>query len=453
MGASFAHYFPIALGVPSAITMPSFVAAGAGAVQAVTQNVLQVPMPAGITTGDVVFLHLWSRTNGILPAAISGWFVLEADYAGGSRDSVVFYRIVDGTETTQTVLLSGSPNCVMGRSYAWRGVSGFSADGTNSVANKTNAASVSNAYAMPSITTATANRVAIFFGAADGDVAIAASTGETGGDWVEPVGEFRTSVGSDSTIFCQTADLASATTISGGSVSIGAGNDGFRLSFTIQGTSGVPTFVAAGSGVTQAVVATLTAALPAGIATGDILVAQFGSRTTGVLPTAISGWTATALDTFSSSSREHYIFSQVYGGSGTDLVIGLSGTLDICLARMYAFRNCAGLAQVEDSQALEDSGGTLAAPTLGPTDQANELGVSFLFFDDDDAVAAYSGGSGGTWAEAVAEYTNATGNDGCLQCQTVQVANVATTVSGATLTPGSGDHVGARSWLFRGAAA
>jgi hypothetical protein len=447
---SFAHYFPIALGVPNAITMPSFVAAGAGAVHAVTQNVLQVPMPAGIAAGDVILMQLWSRTNGILPAAIDGWQVLEADYGGGSRDAIVLYRVVaDATaEATQTILLSGTPNCVMGRTYAWRGIGDIS-----TIANQTNAASSSNAFVMPSITTSNSNRIAIFFGAADDDIAIAASTGESGGDWVEPTGEFRTSVGNNSTIFCQTADLASATTISGGSVSLGAGTDGFRLSFTIRGTSGVPSFVAAGAGVTQSVVATLTAALPAGIAIGDILVTQFGSRSAGVLPTAISGWTAVALDTFDASTKEHYLFARAYTGSGADLVIGLTGTVDVAIARMYAFRSCAGIAQTEDSASAEDSGGTLAAPTLGPTDQANELGVSFLFFDDDDAVPPYSGASGGTWTEAVAEFTTTTGNDGCLQCQTVPIPNLGTTISGGSLTPGSGDHVGARSWSYRGLAA
>lgn len=76
--------------------------------------------------------------------------------------------------------------------------------------------------------------------------------------------------------------------------------------------------------------------------------------------------------------------------------------------------------------------------TLGP----DRLAVQFLGIRDDNAVANFSGETNGDWVEAVAEFTNTSGNpDGCLQLQTATIA-AATTIDGGTLNMGAADGWG-----------
>jgi hypothetical protein len=65
--------------------------------------------------------------------------------------------------------------------------------------------------------------------------------------------------------------------------------------------------------------------------------------------------------------------------------------------------------------------------TLGP----ERLVINLLAINDDNAVGAFTGQSGGTWAEPVAEYATQTGTDGCIQIQTATV-NTAGTINGGT---------------------
>lgn len=82
------------------------------------------------------------------------------------------------------------------------------------------------------VTTLGADRLALNFVAANDDVAIDAFTGEAGGDWVEAVAEYASASGTDGMLQLQTAAMASAGTISGGSdtiVSAAWGVVGFAL--------------------------------------------------------------------------------------------------------------------------------------------------------------------------------------------------------------------------------
>lgn len=70
-----------------------------------------------------------------------------------------------------------------------------------------------------------------------------------------------------------------------------------------------------------------------------------------------------------------------------------------------------------------------AVTTLGP----DRLALNLVGNNDDNAVAAFTGETGGDWVEATAEYADATGTDGCIQLQTANMPT-AGTVDGGTAT-------------------
>ena len=65
--------------------------------------------------------------------------------------------------------------------------------------------------------------------------------------------------------------------------------------------------------------------------------------------------------------------------------------------------------------------------TLG----ADRLALNFVAVDDDNAIAVFTGESGGDWTEAVAEYADGTGTDGAIQLQIAAMAS-AGTIDGGT---------------------
>lgn len=64
------------------------------------------------------------------------------------------------------------------------------------------------------------------FVALDNNPAMAPFTGETGGDWNEPVAEFASALGSNFSLQLQIAPMPSGGTIAGGSANFGGSSDG-----------------------------------------------------------------------------------------------------------------------------------------------------------------------------------------------------------------------------------
>jgi hypothetical protein len=74
--------------------------------------------------------------------------------------------------------------------------------------------------------------------------------------------------------------------------------------------------------------------------------------------------------------------------------------------------------------------------TLGP----DRLALNFVGINDDNAVAAFTGGTaGGTWAEAVAEYADSGGTDASIQLQIAWPASLASGIGSVTFIPTTGD--------------
>ena len=85
-------------------------------------------------------------------------------------------------------------------------------------------------------------------------------------------------------------------------------------------------------------------------------------------------------------------------------------------------------------------------PPRSPTPASSRLGadrlaLQFVGVDDDNPLGPFTGMSGGTWAEAVAEFASATGTDGAIQLQTATIAS-AGTIDGGSFTMAAADNWG-----------
>lgn len=78
---------------------------------------------------------------------------------------------------------------------------------------------------------------------------------------------------------------------------------------------------------------------------------------------------------------------------------------------------------------------------------ADRLACNWVAIDDDNPVAAFTGMTGGTWAEATAEFLSATGTDACIQLQTATIAS-AGTIGGGTQTMVASDGWGTIGFAF-----
>ena len=78
-----------------------------------------------------------------------------------------------------------------------------------------------------------------------------------------------------------------------------------------------------------------------------------------------------------------------------------------------------------------------AVTTLG----ADRLALNFVAVNDDNALDAFTGMTGGTWGEPGVEYADAAGTDGAIGLQTAAMAS-AGTIDGGTLTMAASDAWG-----------
>lgn len=124
----------------------------------------------------------------------------------------------------------------------------------------------------------------------------------------------------------------------------------------------------------------------------------------------------------------------------------VSGSLSITIShangtdqyfRWYEFSGASAATSVagvfEDITATASGTATAINDEAVTTSGADRLAVNFVGVNDDNAVGAFTGMTGGTWAEAEAEYATATGTDACIQLQTATMAS-AGTIDGGSYT-------------------
>jgi hypothetical protein len=192
----------------------TFVSAGTGF--GVTGNPTPA-YPTGLQAKDLILLQVTVRDLTNTPTTPTGFTLLYGPDSTGTGRQWIYYKISDGTEAgTITVTISGS-NCRMARMYAFRNaaISSFNEGGGFG-------SGTGDTISAQSVTTTDAKRLAVSFVFVNDDNAVDGFTGETGGDWIEAVPEFTTTAGSDGCVQLQTATMASAGTISGGSCTMSA---------------------------------------------------------------------------------------------------------------------------------------------------------------------------------------------------------------------------------------
>lgn len=204
-------------GAGDGVVQVTFGDAGTGAGNDASSPI-PVPYPSGISAGDFLLLHVVA-SNAIAAPTITtpsgGWALIDSrSDTGLHKRSSIFWKTADGSETgSLDVSFGGSTNAI-GRMYRFSHGSGveaasgaFDTTGSNAFAN------------VVSVTTTVAKALAVQCIWALQNTTVAAITGESGGDYTEAVAEFN-----DATLgvlSLQTAEMASAGLISGGTAALG----------------------------------------------------------------------------------------------------------------------------------------------------------------------------------------------------------------------------------------
>ena len=151
-----------------------------------------------------------------------------------------------------------------------------------------------------------------------------------------------------------------------------------------------------------------------------------------------------------------YIGRMTTENLGADPAVSGYASQDI-YCRMYFFADVNAGTTLAD--VIEQNGTTTPATTSGTsntiadagviTTGADRLALNLVDVNDDNAVGAFTGMTGGTWAEAVAEYATASGTDGCIQLQTAAMAT-AGTIDGGTYTMAASDGWGSVGFALIG---
>jgi hypothetical protein len=216
-----------------------------------------------VTTGNVVVFQLVQdgSTNGAV-AATSFSGIAALDGTANSMTSIGSFAVGGSTEarqhlwigraTSTTVSVSGTNSTsedLFGQFYQFADVSAGTTLATvienGSAGATTTSAGTSATLSDASVTTLGPDRLACNFIAVNDDNAIALITGQSGGTWADR-GGFAASDGTDAANELQTAAMASAGTIDGGTASITDSDAWGVVGFALIGTTAAGTSATAG---------------------------------------------------------------------------------------------------------------------------------------------------------------------------------------------------------------
>jgi hypothetical protein len=222
-------------------------------------------------------------------------------------------------------------------------------------------------------------------------------------------------------------------------------------------------FIAAGTGVAQLNVTSLSVAYPTGIQAGDILLINIHSRTTDGTNTqhTLTGWSGFSIGYSypGGISAQGTYFSRIATGSETGsiavTIVGNNAN-KLHVARMYSFRNARQAQYFGYTQpiwnifwqftsplppeVLVDTNANVSNTVIfgdvwSPQDEA--LGICLVNVWDDNPQTAPTGSVGGTWTEAVPEFTTTVGTDASVGLFTVPLS-ADQIVSGGSFSMGGG---------------
>jgi hypothetical protein len=173
--------------------------------------------PSNMQNGDLILLQVTVRDTTRTPTTPTGFIALYSADSTGTGRQWIYYKFATGSESgSLTVTIGGSVN-KMARMYAFRNVALSSFTESESFGSGTG----QTINARP-VTTNNIARLAVSFAFVNDDNVVASFTGETGGNWDEVVNEYTTTQGSDGCVQLQTATMATASTITGGSYTMAA---------------------------------------------------------------------------------------------------------------------------------------------------------------------------------------------------------------------------------------
>ena len=206
-----------------------------------------------------------------------------------------------------------------------------------------------------------------------------------------------------------------------------------------------PTFIAAGDGI-AAQAADIAVAYMGSLVADDLLIihqtAEDGADVANTVP---SGWTE-IYDDFASGINSYVLARKSDGTETGTVTLTLPVGAGIHSARMYQFRgwlqDATWANNFEGAGTGEGIDETIEQPSITTTD-VDRLCVALVAVIDDNALDAFTGMTGGTWAEPVAEFTTALGNDHAIGIQTATLA-AAGTISGGVDTMAVAD-----AWFVR----
>lgn len=219
----------------------------------------------------------------------------------------------------------------------------------------------------------------------------------------------------------------------------------------------LPVFVGAGAGVERLTAGSLTAS-KTGCTAGNLLVlhmsvggvtGDWSGWSTAVNISALDGTASSLSALLSGGSFQIYVGRVTSNGTcSANVAVGASGE-DI-VARVYEFSGEATGTTVatvfENAGGLTDNAsgtGTSVGDAITVTNAGDRLAINLVSLDTAQAIAHFTGASGGTWAEAETEYIGTTLT---LQLQKADMTS-AGTIDGGSVTVGS-----STPWLTIGTA-
>ena len=203
----------------------TFVSAGAGS--GTTGNP-KPKYPSGMQSDDLILLQITVQDISTTPTTPDGFTALYSADSTNAGRQWIYYKFTTGSEPKSlTISIPGSVT-KMARMYAFSNVSmsSFVEDASfgSGTTSRINALSVS---------TSGDSRLAVSFIFVSDNNAVDSFVGETGGDWIEAVSEFKTSSGSDGCMQLQIATMASSGQLTGGSYTMSASDPWSASAFAL----------------------------------------------------------------------------------------------------------------------------------------------------------------------------------------------------------------------------
>lgn len=184
-----------------------------------------------VAAGDFLLLFVAFRSGTLvsLNSVPNGWSLFDSEHDGGPDAYYLIYKFADGSETGSVSLdatYSGATPRGLARIYSFTGVNTTTPVGD--LGAETSGTGTS--HSAPSITTTDTNVLACAVAYKRAPTTLSTITGESGGDWTEPVAETGAS---NITLAISTSSKASIGSITGGSATWGATGQWYSLAFSI----------------------------------------------------------------------------------------------------------------------------------------------------------------------------------------------------------------------------